>query len=475
MMIYLFLPFLLLWGCVPIPKEEAACTLLNSPSLDQTINAGLAQDLIVEDQIPFNWWVIFEDPVLSDMIHWALSKNPTLQEAIAKIDQASNEARIRKSFLFPTIDLSATVLDRHLAKYGFFRAFAPSIPAHVTETIIGLDFAYEFDFWGKRENLYRAALGEMKAKEAEKAQANLLISTALAVVYYRLQSHIAKFDILLKQQKILVKLVELRKRRQAEAIDSLSQVLSAEYSLDLVNQQIVINKENQELDQHLLLNLLGGGPDEELLISQIILAKKVKIPIPESIKIDLLAHRPDLMAQIWRVEAAAYEVGAAIADFFPNITLNASGGVDSVFFDKLFTQGSLFSTITPALHLPIFNAGRIQANLGKKRAIFMEEIMVYNRLLLNAAKEVADNISFLRSADLNLSLQLAKVANRQKFQKIAQQRFLHALNNKLETLDADLELLQQLWNEADSEYQYTLSAIQLIKAIGGGYQSECIP
>ena len=196
-----------------------------------------------------------------------------------------------------------------------------------------------------------AAWGESRAREAEKAQADLVISTSVATVYFRLQADMWRLNLLKQQEGIYDELVHLRKRRFAHAIDNANQVLGAENALHMLQQQIAKSNQNIELDKHLLATLVGEGPETDLQICQISLDAAIVIPIPESIACDLLAYRPDLMAQIWRVEAAVHDVGAAKADFYPNIDVKALVGFDSVFFENLFTRGSFASSVAPALHL----------------------------------------------------------------------------------------------------------------------------
>lgn len=170
-----------------------------------------------------------------------------------------------------------------------------------------------------------------------------------------------------------------------------------------------------------------------------------------------------------------HEVGAAKADFYPNINLSALGGVDSIFFDKLFSEGSLASSIMPALHLPIFTAGRIKAHLEEKRAALEEEIMMYNHLVLQAAQEVADTVVKMKASVQHLSLQSEIVRNREQSLALASESFRHAIKNSLDVLDARLELLQQEWLQVDAQRKHYLAAVKLMRAIGGGYQADCAP
>jgi NodT family efflux transporter outer membrane factor (OMF) lipoprotein len=474
-MIYVFFFLIFLSSCVSIPKKQAERALLATPSLNRTFEEGLTQGVIVEALPPCQWWRIFENPSLSYLIEKALWNNPTLQEAMAKVERARNEAIIKRSALFPTVELDAEVSRQYLPKYGFFRSIAPTIPPRVTDYSLGFDFTYEFDFWGKWRNLYRAALSHEHAMEAERVQAELLISTAIASVYFKLQADARQLDLLLQQKKIAESLVQYRKERFIHAIDNANEVLAAENTLHTIQQQVVWNQQMIEIDKHLLLNLVGEGPEQEEYIAQMGEDVIIRAPIPEYIALDLLAYRPDLMAQIWRVEAAAFEVGAAKADFYPNINLTTLVGCETVIFEKILTPGSFSLTLLPALHLPIFTAGRIKANLEAKRSVLMEAIMAYNQLLLDAARDVADSMSNLRAADQNLALQNKIVQNRQETQSLIQQRYTHALNDALTNLDANLEVLLQKRLEIDAQYKYNLATIQLMRALGGGYQAQNIP
>lgn len=467
---YLFIPLLFLYGCVSVPKEETECSLLVSPSLEKTIDEGVAQNILVEALPPCQWWNLFEDETLSYLIEVALQANPSLQEAMAKVERATNEAKVKRADLFPFIGLRGHVNIQHIPEFSLLRAFAITVPGNDDEYFLGLDFTYEFDFWGKRKNLYRAALGEVKAQEAEKVQADLLISTSLAAAYFNFQADREKYHLILKQEELWGSLVELRKQRQMHALDNASEVLEAENALSMTRKSGVISRQLIAIDRHLLLSLLGEGPEAEEFICPASFDSLVRVPIPEYLGCDLLAYRPDLMAQIWRVEAAALEVGAAKADFYPNINLSALGKIDTVFYEKFFSSGARGYSVEPAFHLPIFTAGKIKANLEEKWAILEEEIMSYNSLLLNAAKDVADRIVDLKAADEDLALQKEIVDNRKKSSQLAEDRFQHALNNRLDVLSSRLDLIEQQWGEVEDKRQYYLAAIQLIRALGGGYQ-----
>jgi outer membrane protein TolC len=177
------------------------------------------------------------------------------------------------------------------------------------------------------------------------------------------------------------------------------------------------------------------------------------------------------MAMIWQVEAAAHRVGAAKADFYPSIDLIAFAGLDTIFFRKLFRWESRSAYIIPGLHLPIFTAGRIRANVRARQAEFEELIYSYNELVLRAAQEVADQIVVLKAADLELQDQIALVENQSQTLCLTSLKVDHALSNCLDYLRAKELLLQEQLALNQKSYARTAASIALIRALGGGYGS----
>lgn len=464
---------ILISGCVRIPTEEARCKLLQTPDLDQTADIASSSSIFTSGDFPNpEWWEMFQDPKLDELIYLGLNSNPTLQKVQARVETAEEEAKIKKSRLYPTLGFSADVNWQYLGKNNFFRAYTPVIPANVPEYDIDLNFYYDFDFWGRNRNIYRAALGQAKAMEAEFANAQLVLTTSIAAVYFKLQAHMQQLKILLEEQKVLTELLTLTQGRKEHALDDQFQVLDAEERLFALSQNILLARENIDLEKHMLALLIGEGPNVQEEIETISLSISFKFPLPDHLSCDLIARRPDLIANLWRVQSMAHLVGAAQAEFYPNVDLMGFVGLSSVFANKLFTLGSGNTSVQPALHLPIFTAGRLKANLRARRAEFNQAIYAYNETILMVVKEVADQVTILKTADEELDIQNMQVGNRDQNRKLMQHRYQYALSNLLEVLDAEELFLQQEYMQIKAEYKRILSAIQLIKALGGGYCNQ---
>ena len=223
---------------------------------------------------------------------------------------------------------------------------------------MALNFEYEIDLFGKNRDKYRAALGEAKAKRAEMSESLLMLTTLLAETYFNYQMQLVQLQI--NRDLILARkaYVELTLKRVQYGLDDQVALDQAEALLLSAEETVVNLKKEKGLSESQLKILMGLGPDDNRIFEEPTANFNDPFPIPENVPVDLLARRPDLMAQIWRVEASAHLIGAAKAAFFPNINLAAFIGLESLSWSKLFTADSFASSIVPAINLPIFTGGK---------------------------------------------------------------------------------------------------------------------
>lgn len=460
-------------SCIRPPYDEASSQMLSPDSIHQTIETAFSDTLFERGHFPpQNWWEMFRDAQLAELIVTALEENPTLKKMQTRIQRAQEEANIKKSTFFPTIGFSASVDPEYYSSNGFFRAYAPSIPGGVTEYEVGLNFSYEFDFWGKNRNLFRAALGIARAETAEFAQSKLIITTLVASTYFKLQSALARLNLLERQKKILTQLLDLENERLSNALNNQIALLPAKQRLFLLNQNLSETQQNISIEKDFLKALIGKGPDWNQKIEQRQMEYIRSFFLPSTVATDLLARRPDLMASIWRVQSAAELVGAAQADFYPSINLMAFAGIDTVFINKFFKWASRTGYVNPALTLPIFTGGKLTANLNAHRAEFHEAIQTYNELLLVALREVADQIAVLKAKFERLKNEDWIVETKKENQHLVSLRHQYALDNVIQVLNAEDELITEQLKQVQLQYETHQATIQLIKALGGGYHYQ---
>ena len=465
------IPVLILFflgGCAPIPEHEMASMVRSlecGQAVDDALTAGEFQG---GDWPQAAWWEEYQDPALTCLIEQALALSPTLQRAEARLKAACQRAQQKRAALFPEIDGSADTNWQHLAKDGFFRAYAPDIPAEVNEINLGLSFIYEFDFWGKNRDLYQAALGEARAQAAEKKQAELILTTSIAYGYMQLQFLLSKRELLQEMKVNEAHIAVIHSKRQDHAVGSISPVLKAQTdTLDV--QAMLISVEEQVQEQlHALKALSGLGQDAELEIA-LVPMERGEVALPKKLPLELIARRPDLVAQKERVEALCKEVGAAKTDFYPNINLSAFAGLDSIYSWTLFRSRNFSGFVEPALHLPIFTAGRLKAQLMEKAALFNEAVFTYNGMILQIAREVADTLSAVAYLQRQIEVRELSVRSLQQEAGFVARRYEHALEDRLSLLRARNDVLDMQLKQTALEYAKRQANILLIRALGGGY------
>lgn len=465
----LFLALIFTYGCVRVPIDEAKCQMLETPCIS-------TQGFAVGEFPCLYWWEMFNDSQLNGLIAQALSDSPTLSRVAARVEAAEAEANIKKSRLFPTIGYNASVNWQYIGKNNLIRAYTPKIiPGKENIYAMDIDLKYEIDFWGKNRNTYRAALGLAKAEMAEQQTAILILTTSVASIYFKLQAELEQLAFLQQQREIFSQNFSLTQLRQEHALDSTSQLLDSDNQLLLINQNIQFSIQCVELARHMLNMLIGQGPDLCEHVQAITLNTNICFPLPCDISSDLISRRPDLMAQIWRIESAAHLVGAAKAEFYPSIDLFALFGLNSVFANKFFSWGSRLRQVNPALHLPIFTGGRLRANLREKRAEFEQMIYSYNESVLKAVQEVADQIVILRTTNESLKIEEDLLQNKSKNRNFANDRYKNAIESLSSYLDVENDLIEERITKIILQYQQRNAVIQLIRALGGGYCSVEAP
>lgn len=468
---FFLLFFLLSQGCVRVPEHDLA-PMTDSTGVETVVDQALGDGGFSVGEWPSSrWWESLKDPILTSLIEEAIHISPTLQGAEARLRAAAQVAWEKRAALFPELDFVATDSWQHLSKYGFFRGLAPFIPAVVNDVNLDFSFSYEFDFWGKYRDIFHAALGEAAAMAAEKKQAELVLTTSIGYAYAELQFLLRKQQILEQELQNRKAIDAIRKKRQENALDTSQQNLTARSNtLDisaalaevgsLIAQQI-----------HQIKALAGVGQDYDVTFVYNDL-KPLQVALPECLSLDLIARRPDLIAQKSRVEAAAKLIDAAKTDFYPNVNLQALIGLESIFWPKLFRVSSYSATITPAIHLPIFTAGRLRAQLREKVADFNDAVYSYNELILQAAQQVADSLTQIHFLQKEIEVRSTSLEVALRQEQLIEQRFTYALDDRINLLDAQFAILEAMLTLESLEYAKQLAGIILIRDLGGGYHES---
>jgi NodT family efflux transporter outer membrane factor (OMF) lipoprotein len=228
------------------------------------------------------------------------------------------------------------------------------------------------------------------------------------------------------------------------------------------------------LDRHQLAALLGLGPDAALEVEPTLHAHGEAPALPANLPADLLARRPDLAAQRFRLEAAAAQTDAAKADFFPNVNLAAfvGFGATSLHGLNLLSAGSGVFGVGPALHLPIFDAGRLRAGLRGRYGDYDAAVEQYNQTLVDALRQVADQVASVRAVQQQIGDQANALGAAEDAFRLTLDRYRAGLTNYLDVLVNEERLLAERLNRVRLQGRSLALAVDTIRALGGGYHLE---
>lgn len=416
-----------------------------------------------------DWWTSLGDPQLDGLIREALHDSPDLQIAQARAHQASAAAYAANAERMSTLDASAGVSRSRLA-----RDQDPSGQGGTYSTLrnLGASFNYNFDLWGGQRDAWEAALGQARAAEVDQQAAQLTLSADVARAYSDLcQAHIVH-DLATEDLKRTRQMLDLSQRRLSAGIDSHYQFQQTE-SLAAASEASLIDAEKRLQSAKIALAvLLGKGPDRGNDIARPNILKASAVALPSVLPAELLGRRPDLVAARWRVEAASKNIDAGKTRFYPNLNLSAAAGVESLLGDALFGSASRFFNVGPTISLPIFDGGRLRADLDSRNADYDLAVAQYNKSLVQALGDVSDTINQLRDIGRQIGAQQRATDIAQDSYDTVVQRFGSGIGNYLDVLSIEQQLLQAQRQLANLNAEQIDLSIQLMQALGGGFQDQ---
>lgn len=415
------------------------------------------------------WWTNLQDPTLNHLIDLALKDNPNVIEAAKRLEKAQAYVGNAQSALSPQVIGSADVIRQRLSENAFYPP--PYGGSYQNIANASISASWDLDFWGKNSAALRAALSQTDVAKAEESAAKLMVSTAVAQTYYQLARQIEQQKLAVQtlvQRDHELKLVKTRIETGLDTNVELEQgkgnIYSAKVDVESANE--VVN-----LTRNALAALTVQAP-HALDKIQANLPTFTTQALPDDIPIDLISRRPDLAAAKAAVDSATADIGSAKAEFYPNLSLSAFIGLSSFGLSKFLDLGSTVVGAGPAVHLPIFDAGRLRANLKNKHADLDIAIASYNAVLLQAIHDVADQMTSIKAVRNETGDQEAALDAAQSAYRLATIRYEAGLTNYLTVLTAEDAFLHERSKMINLQARTTALNIALIKSLGGGFNSQ---
>ena len=429
------------------------------------ISVGLDPAALVP-AVAADWWCSFGDPAMTGLIERALAGNPSLKVAQARLARAEAAVNGAQAADGPHVNGSLDVTRQRFSATSIYPPpLGGSIRTLGTAQIGG---SWELDFFGRNRAAIDAAVGTQRAAQAEVQAARNLLASNVARTYVQLGRLFAQREVAQRSLTQRDEILALIRQRVQGGLDTTVEQRQGEGALPESRQQIEALDEQIALTRHALAALTVQAPNA--LDTLVVPLRSVQaVPLPAAVPADLLGRRADIAAARWRIEAATGDTTSAKAQFYPNIDLTAFIGLASIGLDQLIKSGSEQYGAGPAMRLPIFDSGRLRANLSMKTADLDAAIESYNGTVLDAVHDVADQIASLRSIDRQQAEQLRAQAAAESAYVLSMQRYNAGLGTYLTVLNAEATVLAQRRQSADLKARALDTQIGLIRSLGGGY------
>jgi NodT family efflux transporter outer membrane factor (OMF) lipoprotein len=413
------------------------------------------------------WWTVYGDPQLNALIDEALASNPGLRIAEARTRAALAQVAAVDGSRYPSAGFSGQGVRARFSEHGFFPP--PFAGSWDTLAALTATLSWQVDFWGKNRAAYESAVGTERAAEVDSQAARLTLAANIAHVYARLQEDSLQLNVARQTLQDREQVLTLTRDRNAAGLDSRLELTQAQAAIPAAREQIDQLEESAALSRHVLAALTGAGPDRALSIHAPPLAITVQATLPSAVPAELLGHRPDLVAQRWRVEAASQGIREARAEFYPNVDLIAFVGLQNLGSTTLFSAANRQYGVAPAFTLPLFDAGKRRAKLAAQDAQYDAAVEQYNQIVTDALREVVDALTSMDSLGRQRAEERDALASAQEAYDLSVLRYREGLGNYLQVLSAESQLLVQRSLEAQLQARALDLSVDLVQALGGGF------
>jgi len=453
-------PALLLAACIAAPPTKPSQTEIAPLTL------GLGSE--AAPQLQPDWWKAFHDSQLDRLVPQLLADNPTLQTALARIRAAEAELSVQRALDYPNINIDGTE-NRELVSndYLYPKPFGGSWQ-WVGDT--EARFRWSLDFWGKQAALIERAKSASAAALFDAGAARLALAGQFSQSYVELLLAWQNIDIAHQTVGERQTILDLTQSRVKAGLENEASLEQAKALLALSRMEVRRCEAQRDMAVHAIAALIGQGAKAYPDIARPAAAVENALPLPAHLPADLLARRPDILAAHARILAAIQGRDAAHADFYPNIDLTAVVGFQSIGLDNIFAGRALVVGAGPAIHLPVFDAGRIRAQYASATADLDAAVADYNGTVVSAVRQTSDALTQVASlADQRQQQQLALNSATRAFD-LARERYRLGLSGQIPMLTAEATLLSARQQMAALVAQAAIQRITLLLSVGGGFE-----
>lgn len=416
------------------------------------------------------WWEMFQDPQLNVLEEHVDTGNQNVAAAVARYDAARAVVRQTRSQYFPTVTTTPALSNSRVAVVPYTGGASGTT---YTEYSFPVTASWEPDFWGRVRKNVQANAYTAQSTAADMENVRLLAHADLATDYFQLRGVEAQKGLLDLTLVAWQRYLDLTRGLMKSGLATDEALSAAESQLEAAQAQDTNLGIAHAQYEHAIAILLGEAPSTVSLPRA---TKDVHLPeVPVGVPAELLERRPDIATTERAMAAANAQIGVARTAYFPNVLLSATGGIESLSFADWFAWPSRFWSIGPAAAETIFDGGLRRATVAQYKAVYDESVANYRQTALTAFQQVEDSLAALRILSQDLQEQDAAVQSARRYVSQATARNSAGLDPYLNVLTAQVSLLVYQQTYVGFQTQQRLASVQLIEALGGGWETTRLP
>ncbi len=454
------LGLVLLSGCAAVGPNYQRPEVSLPPDYSEASNEAVTTTAPVQR----DWWRLFHDSTLDRLMEQALSENQDLQMAISRVAEAEALVREAQSVFYPTVDLEAGQTRTRSAKT------VTSSPVVQNTNVLALSTAFELDVWGKLRRANEAALAQALATRYARDTVQLSIAGLVSNSYLALRAYDAQLAVTMATIESREGSLDIVRNRVDAGLTSPLDLHQAEGSLAAAKAQLATLRRQRALVEH-QLGVLTGDPGLTIAPGDLSQLPVPPVP-PPGLPSQLLEARPDIQQAEQELVAANAEIGVAKAAYYPTISLTGTLGTQSPELSNLFTSPANLWSLGWGLVTPVFEGGRISAQVDQVTARRQQAVANYRKTVQTAFQEVNDALVSLRESANGEQAEAEQVAAAKKALDLAKIRYDAGYSSYLEVLDSERTVNDALLSYIATRQTRLTAAVDLFKALGGGWEGE---
>jgi NodT family efflux transporter outer membrane factor (OMF) lipoprotein len=453
-------------GCNLAPAYHTPATPTPPPTFKEV---GPWTAAVPSDAAPRGaWWTLYDDPTLTGLENGVEGANPTLREALARNDQARAFAAEAEAYLYPSIGVAGAITtDKQSANRPLRSASEPTY--YGADTVAG-EVNYDLDLWGRLRNEAAAGNAEAQASAGDLESIRLSLEAELADDYMQLRGLDAEAALLDATVAAYQKALNLTVIRHDGGLATGTDVALAQTQLETTHAEVADVAAARAQFENAIASLVG----EEASSFQLAAAQpNIHLPqIPIGVPSTLLERRPDVAAAERRAYAANRLIGVAKAAFYPDLSLEALGGIQSTQLTNWITAPNSFWTLGPQLVMPLFEGGLRHAQLRAAKANFQAVSADYRAVVLGAFQDVEDNLALLNHLSTEADFEQAAVSAASRTQNLSLVSYRGGSANYLSVVITESALLEAQRAALIIQTRRLVASVDLIHALGGGWTRD---